>query len=106
MKSAKTKAQDIPQRVKEAVRARDGGRCLLCGHPGEPNAHFISRARDGLGIEENIVSLCWPCHCKYDEGTDQERKRAEFLLRAYLEWKYPGFPDRDRKYDKWRGIFG
>ena len=59
MKSRRSKATDIPQKVKQAVWERDGGRCVICGntHNVMPNAHFISRANGGLGIEENVVHL-------------------------------------------------
>lgn len=55
MKSKRSKATDIPQKVKQAVWERDGGRCVVCGccRNVMPNAHFISRSKGGLGIEEN-----------------------------------------------------
>ena len=81
MKSRRSKATDIPQKVKQAVWERDGGRCVICGntHNVMPNAHFISRANGGLGIEENVVTLCTEltpnkCHRKYDFGTKAERE--------------------------------
>ena len=71
MKSKRTKATDIPQKVKQAVWERDGGRCVVCGccRNVMPNAHFIPRSKGGLGIEENIVTLCTnltenQCHYK------------------------------------------
>ena len=44
MKSRRTKATDIPQEVKQRVFDRDNGLCIVCHHPGMPNAHFIRRA--------------------------------------------------------------
>ena len=96
MKSKRAKATDIPQRVKNAVWERDHGRCVVCGnrHNVMPNAHFISRANGGLGIEENIVTLCTEltdnqCHRRYDQGTRQEREEIRAKIEAYLKTKYP-----------------
>ena len=58
----RTKALQIPPAVKRAVHDRDGGLCILCGRPGDPVAHYISRAQGGLGIAENVVTLCGGCH--------------------------------------------
>ncbi len=101
MKSKRTKATDIPQKVKQAVWERDGGRCVVCGccRNVMPNAHFIPRSKGGLGIEENIVTLCTnltenQCHYKFDFGTRQEKEEIEAKIEVYLKSKYPGW---DRK---------
>lgn len=79
--------------VKEAVWERDHHRCIVCGSPyGMPNAHIISRARGGLGVEKNIVTLCQECHRRYDQSTkeDHEKIKAiinERMLRIYGEIK-------------------
>lgn len=86
-KSDRSKACDIPRSVKNAVWARDHLRCILCGNPNAmPNAHFISRAEGGLGIEKNIVTLCFDCHREYDQSTRRRVIREE--IRQYLISKY------------------
>ena len=81
MKSKRSKACDILQKVKEAVWERDGHRCIIChSRIAMPNAHFIPRSKGGLGIEENIVTLCTnfsecKCHYKFDFGN---RKVSKF----------------------------
>lgn len=65
-----------------------------------PNAHFIPRSKGGLGIEENIVTLCTnltenQCHYKFDFGTRQEKEEIEAKIEAYLKSKYPGW-DREK----------
>jgi 5-methylcytosine-specific restriction endonuclease McrA len=95
----RTKRSQIPRKVKKAVYTRDRERCVLCGRwvPEEcACCHFISRARLGLGIEENIVTLCHECHYNLDNG---EIGRKE--LRAYLESQYPGWNERKETYTKW-----
>ena len=87
----RTKALDITPAVKSAVWERDKGRCILCGSPmyAFPNAHYISRAQGGLGIEENIVTLCQVCHDRYDNGAGQQQTKAEirdYLMRKYQDW--------------------
>lgn len=105
-----TKARSIPKEVKEAVAERDsfGGWpcCINCGQPAPPenrmafsNAHFISRAQGGLGIEENILTLCPRCHRRYDQTTDRETIREFF--REYLESKYPRWDEEKLYYRRY-----
>ena len=64
-----TKMTDIPARVKAAVAARDctqgPATCILCGAPGGPHCHVVRRSQGGMGVVENIVTLCGPCHYVY-----------------------------------------
>ena len=86
-KSERSKACDIPRAVKNAVWARDRLRCVLCGDSrAMPNAHYISRAEGGLGVEKNIVTLCRECHNQYDQSTSRAAIREE--IRNYLVGKY------------------
>lgn len=94
----RTKALAIPKKVKEAVYERDGGRCILCQKSGDPVAHYISRAQGGLGIEQNIVTLCNDCHRAYDGN---QRLFLRDCIREYLEIKYPDFTDEMRIYRKY-----
>ncbi|MGN0533004.1 MAG: HNH endonuclease [Eubacterium sp.] len=67
--SKRSKACDIPKKVKEEVWERDGHRCIICGdYRAMPNAHYIARSHGGLGIPQNIVTLCLECHHQYDNG--------------------------------------
>lgn len=98
MKSRRSKATDISPKVKKAVWERDRGRCVICGscYNVMPNAHFISRSKGGLGIEENIVTLCTgltenKCHYKYDFGSREEREEIGGRIEAYLKSKYPNW---------------
>lgn len=93
MKTKRAKACDISQSVKARVWERDGHRCIICGSfHAMPNSHFIRRSQGGLGIEENIVTMCFRCHSMYDQGVD--RKAMEAYTENYLKSKYP---DWDRK---------
>ena len=99
MKSRRTKALEIPPSVKAAVYERDGGCCVWCGSPtGQPNAHYIPRSRSGLGIEENILTLCWPCHMKYDQTTSRA-EMGEYFKR-YLQNHYSNWCESKLYYKK------
>ncbi len=93
-----TKATRIPETVKKAVWERDGGYCVLCGRPGNPWCHYISRAHGGLGISENIVTLCAPCHSRLDQS--DERAALKEALANYLRSKYPDWDEEKLVYRK------
>ena len=95
----RTKALAISPRVKQIVWERDGERCVVCGsHYAAPCAHFIARSQGGLGIEENIVTLCQNCHYAFDFGT--ERETIAEIARAHLQSHYPDWNDDNLIYRK------
>lgn len=88
----------IKPQTKEKVWERDGQCCIWCGsHDGQPNAHYISRSRLGMGIEENILTLCPRCHRVFDQpGTDREVEESRKMsndFRRYLCRLYPGWAE-------------
>ena len=95
----RTKALDIPKSVKDKVWERDNHRCIICGSSqAMPNAHYIPRSKSGLGIPENIVTLCQSCH--YDFDNSIRRNELGKHIRAYLDIHYPDFSDERRIYNK------
>jgi 5-methylcytosine-specific restriction endonuclease McrA len=100
-RSRRAKALDIDQPTKDRVFLRDGQKCVLCGTTwtAMPNAHYISRAQGGLGVEQNVVTLCHSCHDRYDNSV--ERLTLRERIRAYLEAKYPNWAEVDLTYKKW-----
>lgn len=95
----RTKFSRIPKAVKAAVYKRDREHCVLCGVwvPEEcACCHFIGRGRLGLGIEENIITLCYKCHYNLDNG-EVGRDR----IREYLKSKYPEWDENKLIYSKW-----
>lgn len=93
-----TKALQIPPKVKQAVRARDDDTCIWCGRPGLAEAHFVPRSHLGLGIEENILTLCRECHEVYDRSGKREEMKAFF--KDYLQSKYPDWDESKLVYRK------
>lgn len=104
----RTDALSIPISVKKAVAARDSCDgwpcCILCGRPAPTSsplsfscAHYISRAHGGRGIEENILTLCWPCHQEYD---GPRRNELRPILAQYLREHYENWMESDLLYLK------
>ena len=107
MKSKRSKACDIPQKVKLRVFLRDNEMCVICHNKYNvmPNAHFISRSQGGLGIEENIVTLCTDltenkCHSRFDRGTKEQREELGNKIEGYLKSKYPNWNKENLIYKK------
>lgn len=98
-----TKATSISTKVKKAVALRDSrfgpATCILCGRPGSPNAHIIRRSQGGMGVEQNIVSLCWRCHYKLDEGKDRDDLMERVI--DYIKSFYPDWTPESVTYKKW-----
>lgn len=102
MKSKRSKATDIRPKVKEAVWERDNHHCIICGNPqAMPNSHYIRRSRGGLGIEENVGTMCAKCHYIYDNGYGEEREYIANKFRDYLVNIYPDWKEENLVYSKW-----
>ena len=105
----RTKALGIPLKVKEAAAERDSAGswpcCVICGTPAPTynrlafsNAHYIPRSQGGLGVEENIVTLCPKCHRMYDQSAHRGIYRA--MIQAHLKSKYPLWDESKLTYQK------
>lgn len=94
-----TIACDISPKVRREVTERDEGQCIICGTTQNIQiAHYISRARLGLGIPQNLACMCLQCHFNYDQGKKHhETKRA---FRDYLRGWYEDWCEEDLVYRK------
>ncbi len=95
-----SKACDISAKVRSEVIERDDGRSILSGSKENIQiAHYISRARGGLGIAQNLVCLTAKEHYEYDNG----KKHKEFKKRIenYLIQRYPDWDETKLIYRKW-----
>ena len=96
--SKRTKALQVSYKTREIVINRDKW-CILCGNPRATDmAHFVSRSKGGLGIEQNIVLLCRNCHHRLDHTT--ERKELLILVENYLKTKYGNWNREELIYRK------
>lgn len=95
--SKRSKACEISQKVKQIVWDRDYHRCIFCEKYVPKtcaNAHFIKRSQGGLGIPENIVTLCPECH--YEEDFGQNTKVYEKHIENYLKSIYGASWNKDK----------
>lgn len=106
--SRRAKACAISQEVADKVFARDRGMCIFCGNSVNvtPRAHVVSRADNGLGIEQNVITACTDfsdnkCHYKLDHGTREEREAMYAAARDYLRRFYPDLDKINVRYTKY-----
>lgn len=102
--SKRSKACEISQATKKKVWKRDNEHCIICGKwvpVSCANAHYIKRSQGGLGIEQNIVTMCPECH--YEEDFGQDTKLYEDYIENYLKSIYGANWNKENLiYNKWR----
>ena len=100
MASKISKACDISPKVRQEVLERDNYCCIVCGgHNNLQIAHYVSRARLGLGIAENLAVMCAECHFQFDNG--KLHKEFEKPFREHLSAHYENWNEKDLIYKKW-----
>ena len=100
-KSQRSKDCDIQEDVKWKVWERDHQCCVVCGNPKAfPNAHFVSRAHGGLGIEQNIVTLCFKHHEQFDFGDEFSSNKVKRQIELHLKNCYEDWNINDLIYSK------
>jgi hypothetical protein len=90
---------------REAVFERDGGKCVVCGQPGQDAHHLMERRLwdDGGYHLDNGVTLCGECH-KLAEATTLDPAS----LRQWAGIEKVLLPDHlypDEEYDKWGNMY-
>lgn len=94
-----SKACDISPKVRQEVLKRDK-RCIVCGaNQGLQIAHYISRARLGLGTPQNLGVMCAKCHFDYDNGN--LHNEIKNLFKEHLEAHYEEWDENKLTYKKW-----
>lgn len=97
--SNRAKSCKFDSRARIGIYERDNGHCIMCGtNNGLTYAHYISRARGGLGVEQNGVLLCIECHRLTDQSIQRKEKIA--FIRAYLKGWYGENFDEEKLYYK------
>lgn len=103
MKHDRTKATSIPPKIREEVEERDGHCCIFCKSPNaRGEGHYIRRSQGGLGIPQNLLTVCRTCHRQLDEGPMKELYQS--MAKEYLVNKYPGWNEQDLVYNKWKNF--
>ena len=96
----RTKACGIGEKTKRIVYKRDDGLCIFCCRYGKPEAHVIPRSKGGLGVPENIITVCRECHDKLDNSTARKKMLQEAII--YLKGFYPDWNEQSVTYSKWQ----
>lgn len=98
--SKRSKACDISPKVRKEVLERDRYKCIICGsNQCLQIAHYISRARGGLGIPQNLGVMCVHCHFQFDNGKLHKEIESAFMGR--LKAFYPNWNEENLIYKKW-----
>ncbi len=102
-KSKRTKACEIKPKVREEVERRDSidGHpcCIFCGSSdARGEGHFIKRSQGGLGIPQNLVTVCRYCHHEMDDGNNREYYMD--VAENYLRSQYPDWNKDDLIFKK------
>lgn len=99
MASRLSKACNISQKVRQEVMKRDERKCFICGCCNSLQiAHYISRARLGLGIAKNLGVMCIRCHREYDNGKYHNQIKKLFI--EHLKAHYPDWDENKLTYRK------
>lgn len=97
-KSKRSQATDIPKSVKDKVWQRDEHRCIFCGSSqARPESHIIPRSSGGIGVEQNIITVCRRCHTLMDQSTKREKMVKSAM--HYIENIYGNIDWSDYIYD-------
>jgi 5-methylcytosine-specific restriction endonuclease McrA len=100
MASKRSKACDISPKVRKEVLERDNHCCIICGaNYGLQIAHYISRARLGLGIPQNLAVMCVHCHSEMDNG--KYHKELQKAVKEHLTAHYDNWNEKDLVYRRW-----
>ena len=97
---------DVPPKTKELVMNRDGG-CVYCNKISTLTyAHiFVSRAKGGLGVKENIAILCMNHHHILDNGVESNiANKIDKHCKDYLINLYGSIDLESLKYNKWKNF--
>ncbi len=100
--SKRSNACDVKNGIRNHVLDRDNNRCVVCGNTTWLQmAHvFVSRAHGGLGVPQNIATLCVVCHMSLDNGKASEANLVRELVQGYMMRKYPDLEIEKLKYKK------
>jgi 5-methylcytosine-specific restriction endonuclease McrA len=103
---ARTKATSVNPKVRETILERDNNQCVSCGSRSNLTmAHvFVNRSHGGMGVKENLATLCIKCHHELDNGKKHEQDYQRAAVQFYMIEKY-GMPELKKiTYNKWNDL--
>jgi 5-methylcytosine-specific restriction endonuclease McrA len=104
-RSAGKRRPSVPPEVRRRVRARSGGRCIVCAWRGKPRAgkarHLhhvwpVQKFPDLALVEDNLVGACEDCHFSHEYAPDKRIPRE--ALPACVHALYERLPEPARLY--------
>ncbi|MCW2502769.1 MAG: endonuclease [Actinomycetia bacterium] len=93
--------------TRRAVFARDGGRCVYCGHSASTIDHVLPRSRGGHHTWDNVVAACGRCnHVKADRMLTELgwRLRQPPTAPTGVAWRVLGHRTPDPRWLNWLGL--
>jgi len=99
-KSKRSLATKITIDVRMDVKVRDNGKCTICGTMENIQIHhFVPRSLGGMGITNNLISLCQFHHKQLHDGNGYILEH----VKQYMKDLYPNVNNNERKYNKFNG---
>lgn len=102
----RTRACGFSQKVRDKIKERDKNQCLFCriygnsGFPATQIMHFVGRAQNGLGVEQNGALGCVKHHQELDNSSHRNAMLEDF--ESYLMECYGDEWDKEKLvYSKW-----
>lgn len=86
---------DLWKDIRERVRARDKGRCALCGKPGY-QVHHLAYDMETLKGEclDRLATICAPCHRKIELKADGRKRNAQSVAARFVRLASRLIPER------------
>jgi len=78
---------------RQAVLARDGGRCRCCGAGKSGRRLQVHHRQPGVHDPERLVTVCAACHARVHRLLALRRWLPEFLIELWVE-QHPGRPQQ------------
>ena len=100
-RSQRSLATKITPDVRQDVKVRDNGMCRICGTMENIELHhaIFPRSQGGLGVANNLISLCQFHHRQYHDGNGYISEEIKNIMNEL----YPNVTMNERKYNKFGG---
>ena len=87
--------------TKDIIWKRDGKCCINCGLPVTvyyANSHYVPRCKGGLGIPENGMTHCQPCHDLWGKNNNGKDNGMDEKAKTHLRSKHDNWDSIELQY--------